>query len=423
MMLSAKKISPEYILYLCTTALFFVTPLSSSLKSIFLSLTVAIIILTPRFRQELSNLLANKYFLSVILLVMLAAIGCVWSPAIQAEKFLVFEKWSKLLYLPCLVVALKNPKHQQMAINAFILAMVITCCCSLYLKIAGIHGGGKMEVDGVFRNHIMTGIMVAFAAYLAGIAFLRSKKLPRVLYLLTFLLTTAHIFFINESRTGYAIYLLLFILLVIQYASWRQALLAVLAICVIFAISFYVNNQCKERVELAYQQLHNYSQDKNTSLGFRIQFHDFATKIFQEKPLIGQGTGSFTYKFRVEDPVPAWTHDENHSGRLLEPHGQYWLVAAEFGIIGLLALLFFYLELAYRTYNLDKMRPIAIALFIMLIFGNLSDSLLFYSGSGYFFILFFALAFSEQANVTQVISSLHKSINKKHVQIQNTANS
>ena len=54
------------------------------------------------------------------------------------------------------------------------------------------------------------------------------------------------------------------------------------------------------------------------------------------------------------------------------------------------------------------MRPIALALFSVVVVGNLTDSLLFYSGSGYFFILFFALFLSE--NTTNVLA---KQPNKK----------
>lgn len=412
----AKKITPEHALFFCISALFFVTPLSSSLKSIFLGLSVALVILTPSYRQSLTNLFINKNFLSVILLIIIAALSCLWSPASAAEKSLVFEKWSKLLYLPCLVVALNTPKLRTTAINAFLSAMLITCLCSIFLKITDPDLTGKITIDGVFRNHIMTSIMMSFAAYLSGLAFLNAKNLPRILYLLTTILTSAQILFVNESRTGYVIYALLIALLIIQNTSPRKAIFGIISIAAVFAASCYLSPALLERIQLVHTEWSTFQKDKNTSIGFRMQFHNFAEKLFKERPITGNGTGSFTYKFRTEDPVPAWTHNDTHSGRLLEPHSQYWLIAAEFGGIGLLAFIFFYAELAYRTYNLDKMRPIALALFIILAFGNLTDSLLFYSGSGYFFILFFALAFSEKINATQVIGSLHKSITKKHAQ-------
>ena len=409
-----KKLTPEHALFFCISALFFVTPLSSSLKSIFLGLSVAIVILTPSYRQSLINLFMQKGFLSVLLLITIAALGCLWSPASTAEKSLVFEKWSKLLYLPCLIIALNNSKLRTTAINAFLSAMLITCLCSIFLKIANFDLTGKIRVDGVFRNHIMTSIMMSFAAYLAGMAFLKAKNLPRILYLLTTILTSSQILFINESRTGYVIYVLLISLLVIQNTTPRKAIISITAIVSIFAASCYLSPTLWDRVQLVHTEWSTFKSDKNTSIGFRMQFHNFAEKLFLDKPVIGNGTGSFTYKFRTEDPVPAWTHADFHSGRLLEPHSQYWLIAAEFGILGLFAFMLFYAELAYRTYNLEQMRPIALALFIILAFGNLTDSLLFYSGSGYFFILFFALAFSEKVNASQVIGSLHKSITKKH---------
>lgn len=407
-----KKLTPENALFFCITALFCATPLSSSLKSIFLSASIGIILITPSYRQELINLLAERFFVTGLLLVLIAAFACLWSPASISEKLLVLEKWSKLLYLPCLVVALKNPKLRKTAIDAFIIAMVFTCLCSFFYKITNLELTGKINIDGIFRNHIMTSIMTSFAAYLAGALFLKSKNLPRILYLLCMLITSSQILFINESRTGYVVYLLLMSLLILQNTSKIKALLGICAICGIFMASCFLNHTLLDRIVSVKNNLHSYQTDKNTPIGYRLQFHSFAENIFKSHPIIGNGTASFTYKFRTENPVPAWTDAKFHSGRLLEPHGQYWLVAAEFGSIGLLALLLFYAEIIYRTFKLEDMRNISLSLFIILAIGNLTDSLLFYSGSGYFFILFFALAFSEKINSSVIISSLKKSINK-----------
>ncbi len=405
-----KKITPENALFFCITALFGVIPLSSSLKSIFLSATIAIILLTPIYRQELVNLLCQRFFITGLFLVLIAILGCLWSPASFGEKVLILEKWSKLLYLPCLIVALKNPKLRKAAIDAFIIAMVFTCICAFYLKFTTDALTSKITIDGIFRNHIMTSIMMAFAAYLAGSLFIKAKNLPRILYLISTILTSSQILFINESRTGYVIYLLLMMLLILQNTNKIKAFLSIMAICGIFVTSCFLNHTLLDRIKLAQTELSSYQADKNTPIGYRLQFHTFAEQLFKDKPIIGNGTGSFTYKFRIENPVPAWTSDETHSGRLLEPHGQYWLIAAEFGCLGLLAFFLFYAELIYRTYNLEDMRNIALALLIILGIGNLTDSLLFYSGSGYFFILFFALAFSEKANTSVIINPSYKSI-------------
>lgn len=403
-----KIITPENSLFFCVTLLFFVTPLSSSLKSIFLTASVAIVILTPAYRQQLINLLSEKFFITAIFLVIIAALGCLWSQANFSERILILEKWSKLLYLPCLVVALNNQRVRNMAINAFIIAMVFTCICSFYVKFTDLTLSDKMRPDGIFRNHIMTSMMTSFAAYLAGTLFLKSKNLLRILYLVSIFVTSVDIIFINESRTGYVIYLLLMLLLILQHTNKAKALFGIFLVCSTFISSCLLSPTFLDKVKQTKTELSSYQTDKNTSLGYRLQFHNFAENLFKEHPIIGNGTGSFTYKFRTENPVPAWTSAEFHSGRLLEPHSQYLLIAAEFGSLGLLAFLLFYAELVYRSYYLENMRNISLALFIILAIGNLTDSLLFYSGSGYFFIIFFALAFSENANSGLVIRSLYK---------------
>lgn len=397
-MSTTKKLSFESALFFCIPALFFVTPLSSSLKSILLVVSIAIILISPQYRQELKYLLLHKYCLTTLLLFAIALIGYLWSPASLAEKNLILEKWSKLLYLPFLIVGLTNPKVRHTALNAFLSAMLITCLLSVYIHFTNHLHFGKITADGVFRNHIMTGIMMSFAAYLSGMFFLKAKNGVRIFYLLTSLLFSYQILFINESRTGYAIYLVLISLLIAQNLNFRQTCIGILSLALVFASSCYLSTTMWSRIKLSYQEWHSFTKDQNTPLGYRIQFHNYAKTLFYKSPIIGNGTASFTHSFKIDNPVPAWTADKSHSGKLLEPHSQYWLIAAEFGILGLIAFLLFYSELIIRFYNLKTLRPMAFALLSVLTIGNLTDSLLFYSGSGYFFIMFFALCLSE--NIT-----------------------
>jgi len=46
--------------------------------------------------------------------------------------------------------------------------------------------------------------------------------------------------------------------------------------------------------------------------------------------------------------------------------------------------------------RLNGTRPWALAMMLSFVVGSVTDSLLFYSGSGYFFILFMALCLSEE---------------------------
>lgn len=377
---------------LLLTLTILILPLSSTGKSILLSLSVLAILLSTSYRQILPEIFKSSWAKASIILFGLALFACIWSPASNHERFLIVEKYSKLLYLPILVAGFSDKKTRYAGLYAFIMAMVFTAVLAS-LKFHGYLQGLNIHPDHIFRNHIMVGSMAAFAAYLCALLLYRQSGWIRLLYGFMFLLLTYQEFFINEGRTGYVIYLLLMMLLILQICSWRQAIAGCLIICALAAIGYTQTPLMKERVNLVLEDLERYqkNEEKNTPTGYRLQFHDYAHQLFNRKPILGNGTGSFTYQFRVENPVPAW--GIGHT--LLEPHSQYWLIAAEFGLVGVGALAFLVLSLIHASWRLRAMRPIAFAVLIPFLLGNLSDSLLLYSGSGYFFILFMALCLGE----------------------------
>lgn len=385
---------PDKILCFLLPGLFFVTPLSSSAKSILMGITLALVLLSQTCRMALKEIIATRWFRAVIILFGVALIGSLWSPATWSEKGLVLEKWSKLLTLPLLMVGFQQVKTRQWALKGFVLAMFLTCLLGLLMNWMGIHTGIKTP-ESVFRNHIMTSMMMAFATYVALWLLTKEPGKQRFFYGALVLLFSYHILFINQSRSGYVFYVLLMSTLILQLFNKRRAWLALIGFGIVCAGAACLSQPIQHSVSQAIQNVQTYEQDGNTSVGYRMQFHQFARQLFHEHPLIGHGTGSFTYLFRTENPVPAWTSDPSHSGRLLEPHSQYWLVAAELGILGLGALALFYVELCLLAVRLPTLRPLSIALLLIFAVGNLTDSLLFYSGSGYFFLLFFALCFSE----------------------------
>ena len=346
--------------------------------------------------------MSTRWCKAALFLFAIALIACLWSPASWAQKGLVVEKYSKLLYLPVLVAGFQNLRTRQLSIHAFLLAIIITCSLSI-LKFHGFLQTFTFDPDYIFRNHIVTGFMVAFSAYLTILFSYRNKGGIRITYGLLALLFSYQVLFVSGARTGYIIYLLLMMILVLQLCTWRQAVVGMVMVVALFAGSYLASPVMKMRVDAIGQQLTRYQHDdKDTDIGIRLQFHDFAHKLFNRHPLFGNGTGSFTYNFDVEKPVPAWDR------KLLEPHSQYWLIAAEFGVLGIIALLYFFLTLIQASLKLDKMKAIALAMLIPFMIGNVSDSLLLYSGPGYFFILFMGLCLGEGLEIQKKSSQYRR---------------
>lgn len=372
--------------------LLFTLPISSTGKSVCLILCALAVLVMPSYRLTIYSLLKKPWCQAGLLLFAIAVLGCLFSPASLKEKGIVIEKYSKLLYLPLLVVGFREPRTRTLGLHAYLAAIVLVCVLSI-LKFYGFLNFLAINPERVFRNHIITGFMVAFAAYLAILLAYRQTILyKRLAYSLLALLFSYQVIFVNGGRSGYLIYLLMMGILLLQLCSWRQALIGMLGLIAIFGLAYLQSSMVQLRVNSLTNEFLLYQQatDKNTSLGFRLQFFNYAHELFNKHPLLGNGTASFTYHFRTEKPIPAWGET------LLEPHNQYWLVAAEFGLLGLGILLFFFATLMMQSAQLLEYRSIAFAILIPFLVGNLSDSLLFYSGPGYLFLFVIALCFGEQ---------------------------
>lgn len=367
----------------------FAVPVSSTAKSICIPLVVALILFTEAYRRDLVAVLYQPWCQATLLLFFLALIACAWGPASLSEKMLVLEKYSKLIYLPILAVGFRDEKTRRMAIYAFLIVMTITCLVSMG-KVTGVLRYHGDESDFVFRNHTMTAHMMVLATYLFGLQFIQQRGKMRIVYATMILLLSYQTLFISTGRTGYIMYALLMFLLLVQTLSWRKALLAILVCCSVLTASYYQSVKMQTSVQTGIAEWQHFQEDKDTHIGYRLQFHAFAKEVYQRHPWFGNGTGSFTATYRQENPVPSW------SRTLLEPHSQYWLVAVEFGAVGILVLFCFLGTLLVASLGLRSMRPVALAVILPFVVGNFTDSLLFYSGSGYFFLVFMALCLGEQ---------------------------
>lgn len=370
-------------------ALLFFIPISSTGKSIVLSMTIPLIFFIPDCRQRVLFFLNQYWAMSAISFVILAIIACFWSDATWNDKLLAVEKYGKFLYLPILAAAFLNQQLRNFGLYAFISAMMLTCSLSILKHFGVIHYHG-VDAGQIFQNHIMTGLFMSFASYLTAILFTQTQSTFRYVWLGLSLIFSFQVLFIGTGRTGYVIYCLLMALFLIQTLSRKQAICGLFIGVGIIVGVFYTSPVMRQGLSHVYEDLQNYpSLNKDTSVGFRIQFQNFAYDLFMEHPVIGNGTAGFTANFRNKMPVPAWNK------RLREPHSQYWLTASEYGLLGIVVYAALMIFLLISSLKLSTMRPIALGILLTFFIGNFSDSLLFYSGTGYFFITMMALTLSE----------------------------
>jgi O-antigen ligase len=373
--------------------LIFCIPLSPSLKSIMLVLSLAALLLTPYYRRHLFdsfNTLWGRMILAFFSFILIASL---WSKAPFLMRFIVISKYFKLIYLPIFAVGFINSKTRRWAFNSYFGIMLITCFFS-FLKQKGywyLHN--PQDTGEVFHNHISTGYMVALAVYFAGILSFESQisKGQRAYYLLMVAVGSYQMFFLNTGRTGYATYALLITLLFIQKLPFKKALIGILLFCGSIGLIYTMSPLMQARTAALISDIKFLKQhEENTSLGFRVQFHNYARSLFERQPIFGLGTGSFKYHFSIDQPIPSWDN------RLHDPHSQYWLILAEQGIVGLIFLFVLMGTLFITALKLNQeTRPILVGILISFGIVCFTDSVLCYSTAGMLLILFCALGFGE----------------------------
>tara|TARA_B100000900_G_scaffold377686_1_gene361330 strand:- start:134 stop:1753 length:1620 start_codon:yes stop_codon:yes gene_type:complete len=163
-----------------------------------------------------------------------------------------------------------------------------------------------------------------------------------------------------QSRLGvisiFAIYFLYFILM---KSSRKRMVFSILISCLFFI--YFNNNDFQKKIEKDYtfQYLSN-----DESINQRLSFYEASIRLFKEKPLTGNGLGSWKYK-SIQDKI-----SKNNS--ILVPyytHNDFLQILMETGLIGLFIYLTFFGLLIKNTFNNRKekiLTPLLIALFIVL---------------------------------------------------------
>jgi O-antigen ligase len=363
--------------------LFFFAQISTSLKSIPLTIVVLFIFFLPDVSRKFVLILKTKWCQAAFFLFFVVCMASFWGPATVAKKLSVIKQYNKLLYLPILAIGLSYARNRQGALIGFLSGMVCTALFGMLLKATG------KEYDLVFFNHIMTGFSMAFAACLALFHVFKTRGSAKIIYSLLFALFSFYVLFVNLGRSGYVMYALMLGLLLMMSFPWKQSLVGLCLLGGLLFTAFALSPTIQMRVTTAISNYQEYDKDKITSVGFRMQFHNYAFELFKRHPWFGNGAASFQALFYEENPVPKFGREIN------EPHSMYWLVASEFGVLGIVALLWFYGSVFLQAWTLQALRIPAVIFISSFMVVNLTDSLLFYSASGYLFVLFAAYCLSE----------------------------
>lgn len=293
----------------------------------------------PRLRQAFRQPLA----IGAVIVVVVVALGMLWSEVPWIERWKAFYTWRKLWIIPVLL-ALFGPALWK---RRMLVAYVLICTAAVLVSFGLVVVEGRLPESlldpavTLLRNHAAQSMAFAAAAFVAlwaasRLTLARWLKLTAIAVAVLFVLNLA---FVTPGRSGYlALAVMLLVLAVTGLRGWRGAALVVVAGS-LFAGALAVSPVARDRIALGVQELRT-ARDATeiSSMGIRVVMYENTLELVRARPWLGVGSGGFgaAYAAQVQGKYNDWRARVS-----TDPHNQYLFFLAEQGLLGLLAFLTF----------------------------------------------------------------------------------
>lgn len=317
-------------------------PISTALDNILFALVVLGWLASAGYRAKWLEVRESWTSRVVIAIAVLAAIGLAYSASPLGESLRFLVKHLTLLLIPILLTLAWTKRERDLAIKAFALANLVVLALSYGLALGLVPSGPGPLIKGVpsnafvFKLQITQSFLMAFAAFLYA-AYARAAIRPwaRAGWALASLAAVFNIGVMVQGRTGYAVLLVLALVVLGQRYRWRGVLAAMIGGAVLAAGAYSASSAFRMRVDQIGTEWARWqagAERKPGGVYDRLTFFAVTWRIIEAHPVLGVGTGGFAEAYRREVAGTDELVTQN-------PHNQYLLTAAEQGAIGFVLLL------------------------------------------------------------------------------------
>ncbi|NBX84377.1 MAG: hypothetical protein EBQ95_02060 [Gammaproteobacteria bacterium] len=355
--------------------------LGTSIEAICFFLALISIAFQPNAWVRIRNYYPHIWFWSLLSIALWMTISLFWTPLWDHEAWFNLKKVYRLLLLPVMMLGFDSDEKRMRALHAFVIMMLIPAMICV-LNFFHVIQFRDEDPGHIFYNHILTGFQLCMAAYLSMVMFHQRhlKNDPKAyIYLAVGIALSLVVTCANSGKMAYVLYFVLmghaFFYMSGKHSRW----FLFGGMMVIVMGMFFMSPMVHTGIESLYKNVHQFEQgEKATTLGFRIQFHHFAYTLFKKHWFAGGGAGSYVHWFKILNPVPEWDRPPNS-------HSQYWLVASEHGLIGLMLWALFLGYLALMSVHVPFYGQIWRGFMLAVLINSFTDNVLNYC-IGYMFL-------------------------------------
>jgi O-antigen ligase len=381
-------------------ALGFSMSISTAADNVLLGLLLLCWLGSGNWRWKYETIRANPVALAGLLLLAVVAAGLAWGQGPLADGWLYLKKYSDLLLVPILVTVFERPQDRQRALLAFSAGVLLTLVLSFALALGANPGWQFLTaVPGnptVFKRHITQNLFMAFGALLfLHYARATHSGSARSVWAAASVLAAANVLFLVQGRTGYLALAGVALLVLFERYRWKGIVAGVGLVAATFASAYTLSSSFHDRVTAGISEAAAWRAEvaADSPIGVRLEFYRNTAHIIREHPLLGVGTRGF-----------AVAYDEQIQGtnmvRTRNPHNLYLLVTAQFGAIGLAALLLLFARQWRWAARLTAPGHTLLArgLVVAFMLAGLFNSLIIDHAEGLFFTWMSGLLFSGLAD-------------------------
>ncbi len=383
----------------------FFIPLSTALTNVVLALFFLFWMLdniSDRFQRWVLVLKSNPVAFMGLVFFLIHVAGVLYSNGGKERISESLMDGAKFLFISLAMIYFKDKQYHTRLLFSFSLAMGLTLLLSCLLWMDRLPGfipvkGGPQDCT-IFLNHIAQNLFMAYMAFLAAVQARAANRYgQKILWGVFSLLALINVLFMVGGMTGHLVAGVLFLYF---FLSWgrTKSLIAAGLVLIIFGIFAWMNpsNSIFLRSKTAIEETKAWEYGKKasgkSSSGLRLEFYTNTVKIIKENPVFGTGTGGFENAYKRLTEKTGMNPTDN-------PHNEYLMTTAQFGLVGLAALLgFFRVQWRSAGFFEDSTKTALARGFVLaILFAAMVSSPLQDNAEGWFFALMSVCLFSGPA--------------------------
>ena len=336
-------------------------------------------------------------FIWMIVAVTWSAISMTWSDANLLNQWKYFYSHTRFLWLAIIYYLLMSKDRALTTLKWLIYGQILVVSISfvMWFGMAVPLTKAPIENGVAFTSSLEQPIMTVLVLIILWCLRDYWKKLwgDWVLYLIIFAMILNCIF-VMSGRTGYAVLLVFFAIEIYRFLKGPWRWLAFLSPLVLSLVFYGMSPIFSKRVTEILTHSQNYNEGKEaTSEGERLEMWRGSINGILMKPIFGYGIGSMPDVYK------------EYGGRLnkqvSQPHQQYLFWWVEFGLVGLLIMLGFFITLIKDSFKINREAQYALRSIIAVLFVvGLFNCPFFGVGMGEFFFLEIAVILRFRGGLT-----------------------